>query len=94
MKVYYKPPQTGIYGFSEATRFFTNLLYEKWKYQIMWELRGLEDQLKKEKGMIVIEYVDKKKPAVRLSGFSKTMERKIRDTLAGLIGARKIKTAA
>lgn len=67
MKVYYKidnidyNPDELTPGFKSIEEKYLYLMLEKMKFQIMWELRSLENEINESKGFIIIE-LDNRRP--------------------------------
>lgn len=51
MKVYYEFPPSGNDDYDKIIR----MMFEKWKYQMMWALRHLEREMEEEGGCIIIQ---------------------------------------
>jgi len=51
--------------------------YEKIKFEIMWKLRSLEDEIKEDKGMIIID----KNYEINITNFSPSLSRLIEDLI-------------
>jgi len=75
MKIYYSNEPTG----DDNADKILNLVLEKCKYQIMWHLRHLEDEINNEKEGIITLVISDNKKGVGLKGFSKELAEKILD---------------
>lgn len=73
-----------FYEFSPAINKNDNniiiMLHEKWMYQIMWELRKMEEEIKAQGGRIII-ISDYEKTEFEVLGFSDELTHKIYDNL-------------
>lgn len=78
MKVYFTAPEYG----DELMNKVMALFYECWSYKIRWALRGMEDTINQEGGMITIEPEnDQGSPRIDAQGFTEETREKIQELI-------------
>ena len=77
MKFYIEPPVIG----NEIRDLYAQMIWEKHKWQHMWFLRHLEDEINKEGGMLILRG-DNSIPKLEVIDFSPELVEKIESAVA------------